>query len=110
LKPLLGQELGVGGDQILVLVLDVVLVEVEVDAALRQDALRIGQFARQAVAVEAVGGRPWRRRCLRDSTGAPFLVGIGVVELQPDQGGKKGGDEVASVFSPASKKNYSRIA
>ncbi len=51
-----GQVLGVSGDQILVLVLDFVLVEVEVDAALRQLALRVGQLARQAAGIETTGG------------------------------------------------------
>jgi hypothetical protein len=75
LEALVGdQVLGVGGDQILVLVLDFVLVEIEVDAALRQLALRIGQFARQAVGIDTAGGH--RRNAgtpepLRDSTGAP---------------------------------------
>ena len=49
------QELGVRGNQRLVFALDFVLVEIEVDAALRELALRIGQDARQAAGVQAVG-------------------------------------------------------
>jgi hypothetical protein len=102
-----GQVLGVGGDQILVLVLDFVLVEVEVDAALRQLAGRIGQFARQAAGIEAAGGDRGHAGGgpLRDSTGAPApSSGSGVVEQAASRADSRAG--ISSFFTKFSGANY----
>jgi hypothetical protein len=91
------QVLGVGGDQILVLVLDVVLVEVEVDAALRQLALRIGQFARQAVGINGRRRSPKRRRYPNRCAIRPVRTGVVFRQrgggTADDQGGQQGGNK-----------------
>ena len=54
LEALVGNQVfGMSSNQIAVFVLDIVLVQIEVDAALGQLALRIGQLARQAGSIDA---------------------------------------------------------
>ena len=77
---IVGEELGMGGYQILVFALDFVAVEVEVDAALRENARRVGQHCRQPAAFDTASGdrghasRP--AACL-DGSAAGLVAAVG---------------------------------
>ena len=85
------QVFGVSSDQIAILVLDVVPVEIEINAALRQHTLWIAQFARQAAGVEAAGGHRRHASARFDRRAGSFIDRGGTAT--DNQGGQQGGNK-----------------